>query len=104
MFIPNPDQSYIKEKCLAFAIEANDKSITLLEAATRFEEFFYTHPEAELTWKKLTDNGEHTKAEQVLVQCLATISSHPNFTELSPWEILHEMKHQAEQVAQLGKD
>lgn len=39
-----------------------------------------------------------TELEQILIQCIATLSSHPNFQDKSPWEIYETMKDWAKEL------
>lgn len=39
------------------------------------------------SWRDLMEKTEKTETEQVLIQCIATLSSHPNYRRMTPDEI-----------------
>lgn len=98
MFIPNPEQTEVKKKCLAFAIEARAPSATLeeiIEAAKKFEAYFYSYPAPSLTWEEFLRIEHKSETENILMQCIISLTSHPGFTQDTPSGVYDRMKRLA---------
>lgn len=50
--------------------------------------------EFELLMKK----ENKTELEQILIQAIATLCSHPNFTDKTPWEVYQIIKEWAKEI------
>lgn len=45
-----------------------------------------------MEWDKLLRKRNKTEVEQILVQAIAALSSHPNYQMCTPWEIYELMR------------
>jgi hypothetical protein len=51
-----------------------------------------------LTWKELLNAAKPGTLESVMVQCIATISTHPNYRQLTPEEVWDRQVQYAQEV------
>ncbi len=43
-------------------------------------------------FEELLKKENKTMQEQILIQCIATLCCHPNFSDKTPWEVYETMK------------
>jgi len=51
-----------------------------------------------MKWQELMEKQPKTETEQILIQCIATISSHPGYSHMTPDEIFEAMCESARQI------
>lgn len=52
-----------------------------------------------MTFDDLMRKPDKTETEQVLIQCIATISTHEGYTHMTPWEVFESQQKWAESIS-----
>lgn len=51
-----------------------------------------------MTFDELTKKPNKTEAEQILIQCVATLSTKDGYTNMTPWEVFESQQKWAAEV------